>query len=162
MEDVPPGAKIPTSTWACKLKSNERKQARINGRGYKQVNGVHYDSTSIHDPVTNENSVRIMMVLVLMAGWAGHISDVKGAFLKDSLDQGVETMYMKVPEGFEKFYPAGVVLPLLRAIYGTKQTAMTFWKELLQCMQDMKNKRNGADPCMYYQWTMVGLIIWLS
>eukprot|EP00957_Ditylum_brightwellii_P210903 15365538-Ditylum_brightwellii.AAC.1 len=39
---------------------------------------------------------------------------------------------------------------------------MAFWNELLQCMQDMKNKKNGADPCMYYQWTMVGLIICLS
>ena len=30
---VPKGAKILTSTWACKLKSNGTKRARINGRG---------------------------------------------------------------------------------------------------------------------------------
>eukprot|EP00957_Ditylum_brightwellii_P094324 7181621-Ditylum_brightwellii.AAC.1 len=94
------------------------------------------------------------MVLALMAGWTGYINDVKGTFLKGSLDHEAETMYMQVPEGFEKIYPAGVVLLLLKAIYGTKQAAMAFWKELLQCIQDMKNKRNGADPCLYYQWTM--------
>eukprot|EP00957_Ditylum_brightwellii_P016973 1279669-Ditylum_brightwellii.AAC.1 len=61
VEDMPPGAKVLTSTWACKLKSNSTKQARINGRGYEQVNGVHYDSTVIHAPVTNENTIHIVM-----------------------------------------------------------------------------------------------------
>ena len=37
---VPPSAKILMSTWACKLKSNDAKRARINGRGYKQVGNL--------------------------------------------------------------------------------------------------------------------------
>eukprot|EP00957_Ditylum_brightwellii_P139618 10641172-Ditylum_brightwellii.AAC.1 len=98
MEDIPPGAKILTFTLACKLKSNGRKRTRINSRSYKQVDGVHYDSISIRAPITNQNSVHIVMVLALMAGWVGHINDVKGAFLKGSLDQEAETMYMKVAE----------------------------------------------------------------
>ena len=27
---------------------------------------------------------------------------------------------------------------------------------------DMDCKRNATDPCMYYEWTIEGLIIWLS
>eukprot|EP00957_Ditylum_brightwellii_P106300 8109626-Ditylum_brightwellii.AAC.1 len=103
--DVPKGAKILTSTWACKLKSNGRKRARLNGRGYEQIDGLHYDSTSIHAPVTNKSSVCIVLVLVLMVDWIGRINDTKGAFLKGGLDQKKEQIYMGVPGGFEKYYP---------------------------------------------------------
>eukprot|EP00957_Ditylum_brightwellii_P158154 12037908-Ditylum_brightwellii.AAC.1 len=54
LSEVPKEAKVLASTWACKLKSNRTKRACINGRGYEQVDGVHYDGTSIHAPVTNE------------------------------------------------------------------------------------------------------------
>lgn len=161
-DSVPEGAKILTSTWACKLKANGTKRARINARGYEQIDGIHYDSSSVHSPVTNDTSVRIVFVLALMAGWIGRISDVKGAFLKGSLDLDKEQMYMHRPKGFEKYIPDGVLLQLLMAIYGTKQAAMAFWRELLKCMYNMDYKRNGADPCLYFKWTIYGLIIWLS
>jgi hypothetical protein len=160
--DVPKRAKILTSTWACKLKSNGTKRARINGRGYEQVDGVHYDSASIHSPVTNYTSVRIIFTLALMAGWIGRISDVKGAFLKGDLNEDKEQMFMHVPEGFSKYYLDNVVLKLIKALYGTKQAAMAFWKELLKCMGSMGYTRNGTDPCMYYKWKAAGLVVWLS
>ena len=56
---------------------------------------------------------------------------------------------MKVPQVFETFYGHNVVLLLLKAIYGTKQAAIAFWKEILQCVKDAEYKRNGADPCLY-------------
>ena len=159
---VPRGANILTSTWACKLKSNGTKRARINGRGYKQVDGVHYNSASIHSPFTKNVSVRIVLVLALMARWIGRISDVKGAFLKGNLETDKDQMFLKVPEGFEKFYEDDVVLQLVKAIYGTKQAAIAFWKELLKCMKYIKNARNGAYPCLYFKWTLFGLVVWLS
>ena len=159
---VPLKAKILTSTWACKLKASGVKRARLNGRGYKQINGVHYDSSSIHSPVTNDVTVRIVFTLTLMAGWIGRISDVKGAFLKGDLDTSKEQMYMHVPKGFEKYYPGEVYLMLLKAIYGSKQAAIAFWKDLLKYMRSMQYERNGADPCLYFQWTIAGLVVWLS
>ena len=148
---VPAGAKILTSTRACKLKSNGAKRSRINGQGYKQIDGVHHDTSSIHAPVTNDVSVRIMFTLALMASWIGKISDVKGAFLKGDLDTSKEQMYMHVPNEFEKCYPAEFILILLKAIYGTKQAAVAFRKELLKCMKSMKYEQNGADPCLYFR-----------
>ena len=68
VKDVPKGAKILTSTWACKQKANGVKWARMNGRGYEQVDGVHYDSLSVHSPVTNDIIIRIVFVLSLMVG----------------------------------------------------------------------------------------------
>jgi hypothetical protein len=38
---------------------------------------------------------------------------------------------MKVPRGFEKFYPDDMVLKLKKCIYGLKQAAMAFWHHLL-------------------------------
>ena len=91
------------------------------------------------------------MVLALMDGWSGIINDVKGTFLKGNLDQKKEQVYMKVPQVFENYYAADVLLLLLKAIYGNNQAEMTFWKEILKCIMHMKYKRNGADPCMYFE-----------
>ena len=88
--------------------------------------------------------------------------DVKAAFLNGHLDQEKEKMYLEIPEGFERFYPTNVYLLLLKALHGTKQAAMVFWKELLKCMRDMKYQRSGADPCMYFRWFDKGLVVWLS
>jgi hypothetical protein len=43
--------------------------------------------------------------------------DVKGAFLHREFDAG-KVIYMKMPCGFEKFYPDDVVLKLKKCIYG--------------------------------------------
>ena len=51
--NVPKGAKMLTSIWAMKKKSNGTFRARINMRGYEQIDGDHYDSASISSPVTN-------------------------------------------------------------------------------------------------------------
>ena len=159
---MPARAKILTSTWACKLKPNGVKRARINGQGYKQIDGVHYDSLSIHTPVTNDVSVRIVFTLALMTSWIGRISDVKRAFLKGDLDMSNKQMYMHVPKRFKKYYSTEVVLMLLKAIYGTKQAAIAFWQELLKCMKSMGYEKNRADPCLYFSWKAAGLVVWLS
>ena len=70
-------------------------------------------------------SVCIVLVLALMAGWIVQISDVKGAFLKGDFDTNKDKIEMKVPK-VDNFYPDGVVLQFLKAIYGTKQSAMRF------------------------------------
>eukprot|EP00957_Ditylum_brightwellii_P144578 11013091-Ditylum_brightwellii.AAC.1 len=133
---VPNGAKIFTSTWACKLKSNRKKRVCINGHGYEQIDGIHYDGTSIHTPVINKVSVRIMVVLALMADWIGRVNNVKGVFLKGELEED-DKMYMWVPQGLKKLNAKDVVLLFFNAIYGTKQSALAFWRELLKCMKDM-------------------------
>ena len=159
MSEVPIRDKILTSTWAIKNNSNGTYRARINGRGYEQIEGQNYDESSIHAPVTNDCSVRIIMVLVLMERWYGQIVDVKGAFLNGHLDHEKEKMYMHLPEGFKRYYPTNVYLLLMKALHGTKQAAMVFWKELLKCMRDMKYQRSGSGPYMYFRWFDLGLVV---
>jgi hypothetical protein len=51
--EVPQGAKILTSTWAMKKKSNGIYRARRNARGFEQFPGVHFDPKSIAAPVVS-------------------------------------------------------------------------------------------------------------
>ncbi len=52
-----------------------------------------------------------MLILILMADWHGQILDIKGAFLHREFEDS-KVIYMKVPSGFEKFYPEDTVLKL--------------------------------------------------
>jgi hypothetical protein len=87
--------------------------------------------------------------------------DVKGAFLCGNFENG-EKIYMEIPQGFERFYGKNSVLLLLKTIYGLKQAALAFWRELLKAFRHMKYGRSKADPCLYFRWTAFGLILWLS
>jgi len=102
-KDVPKGSKIITFTWACKKKANGTYRARLNERGYEQVDGEHYDSSDIAAPVTNEMTVRSMLTIALLAGWIMHVIDVKGAFLLGDFKDNV-TIYMEIPQGIKQWY----------------------------------------------------------
>ena len=162
-EDVPKDAKFVTTTWAMKRKSNGVRRARMNMRGYEQEENIHYDPSSTAAPVTNDVTIRMMLTLALMAGWTGHIIDVKGAFLHGEFENG-EQIYTKIPEGFEKFWDPNIwVWLLMKTTYGLIQAAVQFWKTLLKAMRYMKYDRSRADPCLYWKYNESdGLSVWLS
>ena len=152
-----------TTTWTMKRKANGTFRARINARGYEQIDGIHFDGSSIAVPVTNEITVRVVFVIGLMADWIFELLDVHGAFLL-GLFGDEEEMFIEVPRDFEKRYEwyGDVVLKLMHTIYGTKQAAMAYWREQTRAMKDMKYKRNDIDPCLNFKWTDNGLTVWLS
>jgi hypothetical protein len=160
-KDVPKNAKLMSSTWAMQKKSNGTYRARLNARGYEQVGDIHYNSSNISSPVTNDATISIIMVLMIIFKWSAPLVDVKGAFLCGNFEDG-EEIFMEVLEGFEEFYGTYVLLLLLQTIYGLKHAAMAFWRELVKALTDMNFKRSAADPCLYYSWTMYGLVVWLS
>ena len=163
-KDLPENVETITSTWSMKKKANGTCRARMVARGFEQKDGVNYDSTSTSSPVVNEVTIRIVFTLMIMANWASHLLDVKGAFLLGNFEETDEKIYMEVPQGFEKYYdPTKVLLLLLRTTYGLKQAAYTFWKELLKAFRSMGFARSKADPCLYFSWTAKhGLILWIS
>jgi hypothetical protein len=111
---------------------------------------VYYRSNSTAAPVTNETTIKIILIMLTLAEWEGHVIDVKGAFLKGKLNDG-EEMYLQIPQGFEIYYEKGTVLKLQRTIYGLKQAAFAFWHELLMAINAMGFKRSSADPCLYFK-----------
>jgi hypothetical protein len=62
---LPKGTKVIDSTWACKKKSTRMLRGRLNARGFKQVEGVHYDGTSTHAPVTNACTIQIVLICLI-------------------------------------------------------------------------------------------------
>ena len=51
---------------------------------------------------------------------------------------------------------------LLKKIYGLKNSAKVFRKEFLKSFNEVVFKRSNTDPCMYYKWTALGMLVWLS
>ena len=138
----------------------------MNARGFEQIDGEHYREDDKAAPVVNDITIRIMLVLMIMAGWFATLLDVRGAFLNGRFENG-EVLYMYVPQGFEKYHPGDVVLRLKRTLYGLKQAAIQYWKEMLRAFRHMNYERSKADPCLYFRWikdptTMKDrLIVWL-
>jgi hypothetical protein len=66
---LPKGTKVIDSTWSCKKKSIGKLCGHLNACRFKQVEGVHYDKTSTHAPVTNTGTIQIMLILMIMADW---------------------------------------------------------------------------------------------
>ncbi len=64
---LPRGTKVIVSTWVCKKKSTGKLRGRLNARGFKQIEGVHYDGSITHAPVTNASTSQIVLILMLMA-----------------------------------------------------------------------------------------------
>eukprot|EP00957_Ditylum_brightwellii_P058847 4461753-Ditylum_brightwellii.AAC.1 len=87
-----------------KPKANGVKRARLTARGFEQEEGVHYYSHNLSAPVVHDMTIRIVFVLIIMAGWITQLLDVEGAFLNGHFQNG-EILYMGVPQGFQKYYP---------------------------------------------------------
>ena len=130
---VPADEDVIDSTWAMKKKASGVYRARLVARGFKQRDGVSYNPCDIMSPVVHEVTVRIMLVLMIMALWHAEIIDVNWAFLKASFDLK-HKVYMEIPKGFGKFYPKNVLLLLKKTLYSVKNAAKAFWLVLLKIM----------------------------
>ena len=95
---------------------------------------------------------------MILSGGCAKVIDVMGAFLHGRFQEG-EEIFMEVPEGWKDKYPSDAVLRLLKTLYGLRQAAIAFWKELLKCMCSMDMNRSKADPCLYFKWNAIGLVI---
>jgi hypothetical protein len=113
-----------------KKKSNGTLHGRINVRGFKQVEGQHFNALSISAPVTNGTTIKLVLTLMLASGGIAHEVDVNGVFLHRKLKDG-EKIYIKISLGFEEFYNDNTVLLLKKCFYGLKQAAMAFYRKLL-------------------------------
>jgi hypothetical protein len=115
---LPKVRKVIDSTWACMKKSTGKLHGRLNACGFKQVEGVHYNRSSTHAPVTNAGTIQIVLILMIMTDWQGQIVVVKCTFLHGEFED-CKVIYMKVPRRFEKFYPDDVVVKFKKCIYRT-------------------------------------------
>jgi Reverse transcriptase (RNA-dependent DNA polymerase) len=126
----------------------------------KQQPGAHYNPDSTSSPVVSDVAVRILFVIAALSGHKMHVIDVEGAFLHGNFTDG-ETIYMKVPQGFDRHYDMKeYVLKLLKTLYGLIQAALAFWRKLVKAFAKIGFTRSKADPCVFYKWTTNGVVIW--
>jgi Reverse transcriptase (RNA-dependent DNA polymerase) len=157
---VPKEATILSSTWAMKKKASGIYRARLNAHGYEQFNGEHFDKGTKASPVVGLTTIMIILILMVMAGWYGSLTDVHGAFLKGNFGPG-EQLHMHVPQGL--YYGSNVVLLLLKTIYGLVQSAYAWWRIVLAAFGSMGYERSKVDPCLFYKWTeRHGLQVWMT
>ena len=162
MYKEPENTKPLTSTWVFKKKSNGKRRGRLNAHGFKQIEGVNFDKDDIAAPVTNEVTMRVLMVIILVLQLYSGLIDVKGAFLQGEFGKGEKELYIEAPQGLEKHYPKNVYLKLLAPICGLRNAAMAFWRKLVTVMKKLNCDRSRADPCLHYKWTTDIIILWLS
>jgi hypothetical protein len=144
-----------------KKKSSGILRGRVNVQGFKQIDGQHYNGTSISAPVTNAMTIKLALMWMLMCSGIAHVVDVKGAFLYGEFEDG-EKVNIKIPLGFKKFYDRDKVLLLKKTLYGLKQAAMAFYRKLLAATANIGLKRSTADPCLYHKWVEGRLVIMIS
>ena len=79
------------------------------------------------------------------------LNDVQGAFLNGVFSHG-EEIYLRIRQGFEKYYKEEKILKLNKTLYGLKQAAY---------VQEIGLNQLREDPCIFYR-TEHGLNIWTS
>jgi hypothetical protein len=142
--ELPHGRKTVKCRWVFDVKSDGRKRARLVAKGFSQVEGIDYDA--IFSPVVRFESVRTMLAVAALEDWYVTALDVKSAFLYGKLD---EEIYMEQPEGFKVPGKEHMVLRLRRAIYGLKQAAHAWYKELVKSMELLHFKRLSTDTGIF-------------
>ena len=71
-----PGVKVIDSTWNLKKKSSGILRGRLTVRGFKQIDGEHFDSANIHAPVANSITIRVVVTLMMMGNLDVCVVDV--------------------------------------------------------------------------------------
>ena len=83
----------------------------------------------------------IMLALITMAEIWTEVLDIQGDFLNERFQNG-DKVYMKVPVGFNKYFPNAMLLLLLKTKYRTVQTAKQFKRDIRKAFNKMKNSKS--------------------
>ena len=115
-------------------------------KGFTQVYGIDFEET--FSPVARFETVRILLALAALEDWDIESLDVKTAYLYGDLD---EEIYMDQPEGYIKKGQERKVCLLLKSLYGLKQSALQWNKELHKSLLNMGFTRTRSDAGVYYK-----------
>jgi hypothetical protein len=135
--------------WVFDIKRNKdgsvaRYKARLVAKGFTQIYGESYTDTFAATP--SKEAIRLVLTLAAKYRLQTFQGDVKCAFLHGEME---EEVYCQFPEGWPHATEEGLVLPLLKSLYGTKQASRQWQKTLRNAMDSMVFKRCEADPCVF-------------
>ena len=143
--DVIPGK------WVYKVKLGpsgqvDKYKARYVAKGFKQMEGLDYFETFA--PTCKPETFRILLQLSAKQGHVMHQFDVKTAFLHSPIE---EEVYLEQPQEFVKRGSDGekLVCRLNKSIYGLKQAANNWYKELANFLLRQGFTRSRNDHCLF-------------
>ena len=118
-------------------------KARCVVRGFKQIEGKHYQADNVVAPTAHAATVRILLAYANQLGWEIDQWDVKNAFMQGDFNEG-EELYIILPGSM-----GGGIYQLLRPLYGIKQAAQNFYNSLERILLDFGFKHSRVDPCLF-------------
>jgi hypothetical protein len=145
--ELPAGAKALHSGWVFVKKTHtdgslDKYKARLVAKGYRQVKGIDYDE--VFAPVASITAIRLTMSIAVHLNMKLSTIDVSSAYLYATLDKEI---YLNPPEGWNG--AKGKVLPLLKGLYGLKQSGRLWYHELKQFMESQGLMQNRFEPALY-------------
>lgn len=143
------GAKIIGSKWVFKLKKDEkgkiiRYKARLVALGYNQEFGMDYHE--VFAPVVKQMKLRTLLTIAGRDKLQVRHYDIKNAFLNADL---TETIYMRQPKKYEVKGKEHYVLKLNKSIYGLKQSANLWNKNISDKLEELGYTQEKTDSCLY-------------
>lgn len=146
VDDLPHGRRPIEYTWLFRIKGDGVYKARLCAKGFSQKKGIDYDET--YSPVVSYDTVKLSLALAAHFRMAVHQIDVKTAFLNGQLK---ETIYMKIPEGFQTKENQGKVFKINGALYGLKQAPLIWNNKIDQTLKGLGFKSCSREPCLYWK-----------
>lgn len=142
-----PMPKLVNTMWVFKCKSNadgsiDKFKARLCAKGYTQVQGVDFNETFA--PVVRGPTLRFQLADAVRRGLTLDQIDFEAAFLQSPIDGDV---YLRAPAGTK--VPRGYVLKLKKGMYGLKQAAFLWNRDLNKLLSKQGFKQSTADPCLW-------------
>jgi transposase InsO family protein len=155
----PKNTNIVGSKWVLALKVNEkgeveRYKARLVAQGFTQRKGVDYNE--VFASVAGKTSTRVIFHIAAQRDMEVDVADVSTAFLNAPLQEGV---YMKQPPGFEDSEHPDWVCRLKKSLYGLKQAARCWYKELNAFLTSEGFTAHPLDPCLFTRVDAEGKLI---
>ena len=143
----PQGRKVVGSKWVFRIKCSpdsaiQKYKAHVIAQGFTQIESVDYDE--MFAPVAKFASLHVILALATECNLEVQQMDVKSAYLNGELK---EEIFMEAPPSFE--IPAGLVLHLIKAVYGTKQGGRVWYEEIRDKLSSMDYQHTEADHMVF-------------
>ena len=139
-------------------------KVRMVAQGFSQVQGVHFQET--YAPTVASSTTRMLLAAAAQEGWPVEQMDVETAYLIPELPEQ-ERVTVKPPPDFIRLVnklfdlqlKPGVMLSLLKAIYGLRQAAHYWNNEITAKVIHLGMRRSKADPCLFTKFNESGKLI---
>lgn len=151
LTDLPKGKRAIKGKWVLKIKRKadgaiDKYKARLVARGFTQKEGIDYKET--FSPVVRHCTIRFLFALAAKLGLKIDHWDVDSAFLNGNLQ---EEVYLEQPEGFIKKGQEKKVYLLKKAIYGLKQGANVWYKDIDNTLMSLGFEKARNEACVYFK-----------